>query len=87
MCQHMLIVISYIHQDFFASLAKAIHQPLPLMKHSSYFFTGRDKYLQELRDYFSSHTGEKRKIFLLYGLGGIGKTQICLKFIEKNYGL
>jgi Cdc6-like AAA superfamily ATPase len=57
------------------------------MKHSTYFFTGRDKYLQELRDYFSSSTGEKRKTFLLYGLGGIGKTQICLKFIEENYGL
>ena len=25
----------------------------------------------------------KRKFFLLYGMGGIGKTQICLKFIEE----
>ena len=24
-----------------------------------------------------------RKSFLLYGMGGIGKTQICLKFVEE----
>ena len=39
-------------------------------------------YLQRLKDVFSSNTGGQRK-FLLHGLGGIGKTQICLKFIEK----
>ena len=64
--------------------------PLPLLsslKHSSTLFTGRDEYLQELKDYFSSSIGEKRKSFLLYGLGGMGKTQICLKFIEENPGL
>lgn len=60
----------------------------PMMQmHPSNLFTGRDKYLQRLRDYFSSSTGDKRKAFLLYGLGGIGKTQICLKFIEENENL
>ena len=68
-------------------LTKPVPQPVPLTKHSSYLFTGRDKYLWELRDYFSSSIGEKRKSFLLYGLGGMGKTQICLKFIEENPGL
>ncbi|KAF8628815.1 hypothetical protein AX14_011204 [Amanita brunnescens Koide BX004] len=57
------------------------------MKHSSTMFTGRDKYLQRLRDYFSSSTEGQRKSFLLYGLGGIGKTQICLKFIEESANL
>ena len=28
---------------------------------------------------------QKRKVFLLYGMGGIGKTQICLKFVEEMY--
>ena len=65
---------------------KAALSHLPL-KHSSAFFTGRDEYLQTLRDYFSSGTGEKRKSFLLHGLGGMGKTQICLKFIEQNVDL
>ena len=55
------------------------------MKHSSNLFTGRDEYLQRLRDYFLSGIDDKRKSFLLYGLGGIGKTQICLKFIEEAF--
>ncbi|KAF8630020.1 hypothetical protein AX15_003152, partial [Amanita polypyramis BW_CC] len=58
--------------------------PLPPMKHSSAFFTGRHSYLQVLHDHFSSHTETQRKYYLLYGMGGIGKTQICLKFIEKS---
>ena len=61
--------------------------PLPPMKHSSTLFTGRDEYLQRLRDYFLSSIDDARKSFLLYGLGGIGKTQICLKFIEETSGL
>ena len=62
--------------------------PLPHLKHSSTFFVGRDKYLQRLKDYFSIHVDEgQRKSFLLYGLGGIGKTQICLRFLEQNPNL
>ena len=54
------------------------------LNNSSTLFTGRDEYLQKLRDYFSSGIEDQRKSFLLYGLGGIGKSQICLKFIEQN---
>ncbi len=61
--------------------------PLPPLKHSSIFFTGRDEYLQRLRDHFTSDIEGQGKSFLLHGLGGIGKTQICLKFIEENSGL
>ena len=43
--------------------------------------TGRGPYLKRLKDYFSS-SDKKRKSFLLHGMPGIGKTQICLKFIE-----
>ena len=46
-------------------------------------FSGRDVYLKQLKDYFCSSPIGKRKSFLLYGMGGIGKTQICLKFIEE----
>ncbi|KAF8346214.1 hypothetical protein F5887DRAFT_883986, partial [Amanita rubescens] len=60
---------------------------LPPLKHSSTFFVGRDEYLQRMKDYFSSHGEGQRKSFLLYGLGGIGKTQICLRFLEQNFGL
>ena len=46
-------------------------------------FTGQEKHLRRLHEYFvplSPH----RKIFLLYGMGGVGKTQICLKFAEET---
>ena len=58
--------------------------PLAPLKHSSTFFTGRDKYLKQLKDHFSIYKEGQRKSFLLHGLGGIGKSQICLKFIEQN---
>src|SRR6202035_953915 len=56
---------------------------------SSANFTGRRDYLTKLRDYFSVKPNEppRRKSFLLYGMGGIGKTQICLKFTEDNSDL
>ncbi|KIL65400.1 hypothetical protein M378DRAFT_50099, partial [Amanita muscaria Koide BX008] len=56
---------------------------LPPLRSPSDFFTGRDSYLQALKDHFSPNLDGERKKFLLYGMGGIGKTQICLKFIEK----
>jgi DNA replication protein DnaC len=56
---------------------------------SSTNFTGRRDYLMKLRDYFSVKHGEplRRKSFLLHGMGGIGKTQICLKFTEESSDL
>jgi len=47
-------------------------------------FTGRSAYLERLKDYFGSSATGQRKSFLLHGMGGIGKTQICLKFIEEH---
>src|ERR1700731_2629518 len=49
-------------------------------------FTGREGYLEKLRTHFSMRQGQphSRRLFLLYGMGGVGKTQICLKFIEEN---
>ncbi|KAF8322933.1 hypothetical protein F5887DRAFT_1147756 [Amanita rubescens] len=62
--------------------------PLAPLRHSSTFFVGRDGYLGKMKDYYSSsHVEGQRKSFLLYGLGGIGKTQICLKFLEQNSSL
>ena len=66
----------------------SVLQSLPLqpLKNPSPFFTGQKAYLQILEDFFNPQKGEMnpgRKSFLLYGMGGIGKTQICLKFIQK----
>ena len=56
---------------------------------SSAIFTGREDYLKLLRIVFTAEPNEhrRRKSFLLYGMGGIGKTQICLKFIEESSDL
>jgi hypothetical protein len=65
------------------NLADAL-TPLPPLRHSSAMFTGRGQYLERLRVHFGSSDREERRSFLLYGMGGIGKTQICLKFIENH---
>ncbi|KAK5242150.1 hypothetical protein LTR23_011283, partial [Exophiala sp. CCFEE 6169] len=48
-------------------------------------FTGRDEDLRCLTASFAptspSHAGSQRR-FVLFGLGGSGKAQICLKYIE-----
>ncbi|KAF8515489.1 P-loop containing nucleoside triphosphate hydrolase protein [Hysterangium stoloniferum] len=51
---------------------------------SSPRFTGQDFYLEKLRTFFvNGNITPCRKHFLLYGMGGIGKTQISLKFAEE----
>ena len=52
------------------------------------FFTGREDYLTSMENSFeipktSVEMGVQRR-FVLYGIGGIGKTQVALKFVDKN---
>ena len=58
---------------------------IPLVPNPSNRFTGRIEVIAELKRHFfnTNDSAQKRKFFLLYGMGGIGKTQICLKFIEE----
>ena len=61
---------------------------IPLMPNPSTRFTGRTEVIAKLKKHFLTNpddVGQKRKVFLLYGMGGIGKTQICLKFVEEMY--
>ncbi len=47
----------------------------------SSMFIGRQEYFLKLQKYFVSREKPwKRRSFLLYGMGGIGKSQIALKF-------
>ncbi|KAF8989453.1 hypothetical protein BDQ17DRAFT_1373214, partial [Cyathus striatus] len=49
-------------------------------------FVRQEIYLERLHEYFSKRnamTKSRRKMFLLYGMGGIGKTQICIKFCDE----
>jgi Holliday junction resolvasome RuvABC ATP-dependent DNA helicase subunit len=58
---------------------------VPHRPNSSAMFTGRKDVLEKLKDHFApaDWDNKHRKSFLLYGMGGIGKTQICLKFVEE----
>ena len=59
---------------------------IPLMPNPSNRFTGWTEVIAKLKKHFSTNakdTIQKRRFFLLYGMGGIGKTQICLKFVEE----
>ena len=48
-------------------------------------FTGRNDILAQMRECFFTDSRNQR-MFLLYGLGGAGKTQIALKFVEMSQG-
>jgi len=60
--------------------------PVPQRPMSSPFFTGREDVLDKLRKIFVHCANSEltsRCFCLLWGMGGIGKTQICLKFTEE----
>ena len=50
---------------------------------ASEIFHGRQFTLDKMQQYFSEDSG-KQRIYVLYGLGGAGKTQIALKFVESS---
>ena len=61
---------------------------ISLMPNPSTRFTGRAEVIAKLKRHFFTNTNDavqQRKFFRLYGMGGIGKTQICLKFVEEMY--
>jgi hypothetical protein len=63
--------------------------PKPVFKSmpsSSPYFVGCEDHLQKLHDYFCVQPANetRRRTFVLFGVGGVGKTQICLKFLEQN---
>ena len=60
--------------------------PVPQKPNPSPLFTGRKDVLDKLGKIFINRTNgsrRPRRSCLLWGMGGIGKTQICLKFTEK----
>ena len=59
---------------------------IPLVPNPSTRFTERTEVVAKLKSHFfidTSDAVQKRKLFLLYGMGGIGKTQMCLKFVQE----
>ena len=74
--------INYLQIDIDPDATRVSHNLMPLV---SQIFTGRGDYLEQLCQYFGRRdTCRPRRHFLLYGMGGAGKTQICLKFLEEH---
>jgi len=48
-------------------------------------FIGRKDILDKMHNYFDSE-GAGQRIFVLYGLGGAGKSQLAFKFMEESKG-
>ncbi|RDW80348.1 hypothetical protein BP5796_05046 [Coleophoma crateriformis] len=73
--------------DILSSLRLNEHFDIP--KTVSSIFTGRKLYLDGLRKAFdvslsSTETSSAQKRFVVFGLGGSGKTQFCCKFASDN---
>ena len=47
-------------------------------------FTGREDILEQMQDYFFGASPMDRRLFVLCGLGGAGKTQLALKFVQTH---
>ncbi|KAF8596373.1 FabD/lysophospholipase-like protein [Ceratobasidium sp. AG-I] len=47
-------------------------------------FTGREDVLNQMDSYFSKGALLERRLFVLHGLGGAGKTQLALKFVHTH---
>ncbi|KAJ7446583.1 hypothetical protein FB451DRAFT_1537503 [Mycena latifolia] len=63
--------------------APQVPQPVNNCPPPTRIFHGRQTILDQMHQYFTQNEGQQ-DIFLLYGLGGAGKTQIALKFIEET---
>ncbi|KAJ7255559.1 P-loop containing nucleoside triphosphate hydrolase protein [Mycena rebaudengoi] len=69
-----------------ASVPVSQAPPLPvttICPPPSPMFHGRRNVLDKMHAYFSQDIG-RRHVCLLHGLGGAGKTQICLKFLDET---
>ena len=74
----------HIHNSYYGN-RRMSDGVIPLMPSPSNRFTGQAEVIGKLKTHFlnTNDSAEKRKFFLLYGMGGIGKTQICLRFVEE----
>ncbi|KAJ7765954.1 hypothetical protein DFH07DRAFT_938853 [Mycena maculata] len=79
MLRTIIQIRNQLHRDALAQVTESINNCPP----PSRIFHGRRIILDRMHGYFDQNLG-KQHIFLLYGLGGAGKTQIALKFIQES---
>ena len=82
----MIVNIS-IYQNNIVNILPERQMKTPILQkpNSSLMFTGRRDVLDKLAKIFcADSTPMLRCSCLLWGMGGIGKTQICLKFTEEK---
>jgi primosomal protein N' len=81
-------VAAEITQSSITTNPEDINEIYAVLRSSSNYFTGRKLYAEDMKEAFNaprSHSmSHRQKIFVIYGLGGSGKTQFCLKYIEDN---
>ncbi|KAJ6564783.1 P-loop containing nucleoside triphosphate hydrolase protein [Mycena capillaripes] len=83
----MRLEIHEIHTAVVSSKNPVVHAtqtPLNNCPLPSRIFHGRQTILDTMHHFFAPNSG-KQQIYVLYGLGGVGKTQIALKFIEQSF--
>jgi Holliday junction resolvasome RuvABC ATP-dependent DNA helicase subunit len=89
MCLILVLIYGQNNINYFPANAGGVQKKVPVVTqkpNSSSIFTGREDVLDELGKIFALQVTSRpmsRHSCLLWGMGGIGKTQICLKFIEE----
>ena len=73
--------------DYEAETNVGINQWFMVPRCSSHYFTGREKYSQIVKQKLGlvhmQRSRAKHQVFVMFGLGGSGKTQFCLKYVEQ----
>jgi tetratricopeptide (TPR) repeat protein len=73
-----------------AATGVTLHVPVSLNRHyivgqsAKSFYTGRERQMVTLKTAFEDSRYAGQKKFVIYGLGGSGKTELALKYAEEN---
>jgi tetratricopeptide (TPR) repeat protein len=80
--------LQYVFTDDIGSDLPQFNEWCLVPRSPSVYFTIRQKHTKDVKEMLGSirkYNDQKRnKILVLYGLGGSGKTQFCLKYVEDN---
>ncbi|KAJ7191014.1 hypothetical protein GGX14DRAFT_546758 [Mycena pura] len=82
MARIQLLATLDIHHHVISATASEVLSEISSCPPASRIFHGRQIILESMEQFFASNQSEQQ-IYVLYGLGGSGKTQIALKFIEQ----